>query len=196
MRIGVIGGSSALGGALAGWWAQAGHEVVASGPGAAELRGVRLASPREAAGFGDAVLFAPDWKVAHDLLDETGAALAGKPVLDATNPEPAPIVRGSGLAQLSEWSPEAHWVKAFNTLPVEVLDARRGRDPLLAEFLCTDFPDARRAASQLVRDLGMAPMFAGGSDAAWVTEVGPLQMREVDISDATALLARALEAPH
>ncbi|MFI5937538.1 NADPH-dependent F420 reductase [Actinoplanes sp. NPDC051494] len=181
MRIGVIAGHDEIGGALARWWTQAGHEVVASTPGAA--------GPAQAAAFGDAVLFAPDWSAAHGVLDQVGDVLAGKPVLDATTP---PLDEG-GLEQLTRWSPRVHWVKAFNTLPVEVLDARRGRDPLLAEFLCTDFTDARDTASQLVRDLGLAPMYAGGADRAWITETGPLHMREVDIKDATAYLAAALD---
>ncbi|GAA2479873.1 NADPH-dependent F420 reductase [Winogradskya humida] len=182
MRIGVIAGQGEIGGALAQWWTQAGHEVVAS-------IGDTGATVQEAAVFGDAVLFAPEWGAAHDALDLAGGALAGKPVLDATEPPPSE----SGLEQLALWSPDAHWVKALNTLPVSVLDARRGRDPMLAEFLCTDFADARATASQLVRDLGLAPMFAGGADRAWITETGPLHMREVDIRDATAYLAAALD---
>jgi 8-hydroxy-5-deazaflavin:NADPH oxidoreductase len=194
MRIGIIGGSDGIGGTLAGWWADAGHEVVAGAPGdvVAGLSGdgVHVAGLREAADFGEAVLFAPDWDVAHDILDDVGLRLSGKPVLDATHPG------ADGMAQLSQWSPQAHWVKAFNTLPPEVLDARRGRDPLLAEFLCTDFVDARRAAARLAQDLGLAPMYAGPSENAWVLETGPLNRREVDIRDATSTLASALSAPH
>jgi 8-hydroxy-5-deazaflavin:NADPH oxidoreductase len=200
MRIGIIGGSDEIGGTLANWWAEAGHEVVASAPGdvVAGLRddGVQRAGLRETADFAEAVLFAPDWDVAHDILDEVGPALSGKPVIDATHPAAAPVVGTVGMAQLSHWSPEAHWVKAFNTLPPDVLDARRGRDPLLAEFLCTDFVDARRAAARLAQDLGLAPMYAGPSENAWVLETGPLNLREVDIKDATATLATALSAPH
>ncbi|AGL17754.1 NADPH-dependent F420 reductase [Actinoplanes sp. N902-109] len=183
MRIGVVAGPGEIGGALADWWTQAGHEVVA------HLGDGGPASVREAAGFGDAVLFAPDWAHAHELVDLAGGALAGKPVLDATSPPPAQ----HGLELLTHWSPRAHWVKAFNTLPVEVLDARRGHDPLLTEFLCTDWPDARQTAAKLVKDLGLAPMYAGGADRAWLTETGPLHLREVDIQDATALLAAALD---
>ncbi len=193
MRIGVIAGHDEIGGALARWWKQAGHHVVTGTIDPADVGAdLRPVSVRQAAYFGDAILFAPDWDLAHDALDQARPALKGKPVLDATNP--AWPVEGSGLAQLADWSPEAHWVKAFNTLPVGVLDARRGHDPLLTEFLCTDWPDARRTASKLVRDLGLAPMYAGGADHAWITETGPLQACEVDIKDATAVLAEALHS--
>ncbi|WP_442875134.1 NAD(P)-binding domain-containing protein [Actinoplanes sp. NBC_00393] len=101
----------------------------------------------------------------------------------------------SGLETLIEWAPEAHWVKAFNTMPAEVLTRRRGHDPLLAEFVCTDQPDAREAASQIIRELGFAPFYAGGAKAARLTETGgPLQSREVDVQDATDALAEALTA--
>ncbi|MFI7597942.1 NADPH-dependent F420 reductase [Actinoplanes sp. NPDC049681] len=184
MRIGVIG-ADAISDTLALWWRQAGHEVALSSP---------AASVADAAEFGEAVLFAPGWAAAHDVLDRVGHALDGKPVLDATNPartRGGPPAR-SGLEQLAEWCPEAHWVKAFNTLPAEVLDIRRGHDPLLTEFLCTDHADARTTAAQLVRDIGLAPLYAGGADRAWLTESGPLRMREVDINDATAVLGQVL----
>ncbi|MEU4426253.1 NAD(P)-binding domain-containing protein [Actinoplanes sp. NPDC024001] len=101
----------------------------------------------------------------------------------------------SGLETLIEWAPEAHWVKAFNTIPAEVLTRRRGHDPLLAEFVCTDQPDAREAASRIIRELGFAPFYAGGAKAARLTETGgPLQSREVDVQDATEVLAEALSA--
>lgn len=99
----------------------------------------------------------------------------------------------SGLETLIDWAPEAHWVKAFNTIPAEVLSRRRGHDPLLAEFVCTDEPEAREAASQIIRELGFAPFYAGGAKAARLTETGgPLQSREVDVQDATDALAEAL----
>jgi predicted dinucleotide-binding enzyme len=91
------------------------------------------------------------------------------------------------------WAPEAHWVKAFNTLPTSILARRRGHDPLLAEFVCTDLVDARLTASKLIRDLGFAPVFAGRADTARLVETGgPLQMTEVDVQDATDVLANVL----
>ncbi|WP_306213978.1 NADPH-dependent F420 reductase [Actinoplanes sp. RD1] len=192
MRIGVIAGHDEIGGTLARWWKQAGHDVVTGALHPEELADdLKAVSVRQAAYFGEAILFAPDWDEAHDAVDLARPALRGKPVLDATHPV---LTGGTALGRLAEWSPEAHWVKAFNTLPVPVLDARRGHDPLLTEFLCTDWPDARRTAAKLVRDLGLAPMYAGGADHAWMTETGPLQACEVDIKDATAVLAEVLTA--
>jgi predicted dinucleotide-binding enzyme len=203
MRIGVIGAGE-LGGSLAQWWSEAGHDVLvstATGPGL--VPGDSGVSVPEAAAFGQVVLFAPEWAAAHDVLDAAGGALTGKPVLDATNPVVWTADHGyeralpdgfSGIETLAEWAPDAQWVKAFNTFSASVLRRRRGRDPLLAEFICTDSREARTAATHLVRDVGFAPIFAGGAHHACLTETGgPLQMREVDIVDATATLARAVE---
>jgi hypothetical protein len=150
----------------------------------------------EAAEFADVVLFSPNWKSAHEALDLAAPRLAGKVVIDATNPpEHLPGDRPSGLEMLMDWAPEAHWVKAFNTLPAGVLERRRGHDPLLAEFVSTEFRDARLTASQIIRDLGFAPFYAGGAETARLTEPGgPLQMTEVDVGQATDALAEAMTA--
>ncbi|MBG0562819.1 NADPH-dependent F420 reductase [Actinoplanes aureus] len=125
---------------------------------------------------------------------EVAAAVTGPPG-EAADRMLARAGGKSGLETLIEWAPEAHWVKAFNTIPAEVLNRRRGHDPLLAEFVCTDQPDARAAASRIIRELGFAPFYAGGAKAARLTETGgPLQSREVDVQDATDVLAEALTA--
>jgi len=203
MRIGILGAGE-LGGSLAEWWTQAGHDVVIGSAPAEHLTSgiAQIVSVPEAAAFGDVVLFAPDWVAAHTLLDAAAGALAGKPVLDATNPVVWSDENGyqravpddlSGIETLTAWAPDAHWVKAFNTFSPSVLRRRRGRDPLLAEFICTDHRDARGAATRLIQDVGFAPFFAGQASNACLTETGgPLQMREVDVADATAIFARAV----
>jgi predicted dinucleotide-binding enzyme len=200
MRIGIIGGGE-LGGSLAEWWVEAGHDVVVSSSEAAQGL-TRIVTATDAAAFGDVVLFAPDWVSAHSLIDATAGAMAGKPVLDATNPvvwsrehgyERAVPMGHSGIETLADWAPDAQWVKAFNTCTPGVLRRRRGRDPLLAEFICTDHRAARAAATRLIEDVGFAPFFAGGSVNACLTETGgSLQLREVDVADATAVFAQAV----
>ncbi|MEU4215001.1 NAD(P)-binding domain-containing protein [Actinoplanes sp. NPDC026623] len=200
MRIGIIGGGE-LSGSLAEWWKQAGHEVIVSSPADdRELTGIVTAT--DAAAFGEVVLFAPDWASAHTLIDATAGAMTGKPVLDATDPvvwstdhgyERAVPIGHSGIETLSDWAPDAQWVKAFNTCSPGVLRRRRGRDPLLAEFICTDHRAARVAAARLIEDVGFAPFFAGGVTNACLTEAGgPLRLREVDVADATAVFAQAV----
>ena len=200
MHIGVIGAGQ-LGATLAEWCVESGHDVAVTSRHPERLGGLvgRLgehgaAMPvAEAVAYGDAVLFAPDWPSAREVIDLAGDSLTGKVVIDATNPPEATPDGMSGLETLMRLAPEAHWVKAFNTLPASVLTRRRGLDPLLAEFVCTDLVDARLTASKLIRDLGFAPVFAGRADTAKYVETGgPLQMTEIDVQDATDVLAGVL----
>ncbi|GAA0529734.1 NAD(P)-binding domain-containing protein [Paractinoplanes ferrugineus] len=202
MHIGVIGAGQ-LGATLAEWCAQSGHDVAIASRHPQELLDMAgrlgdhvLAMPVEdAATYAEAVLFAPPWESAHEAIELTNGALAGKVVIDATNPGEATPDGRSGLETLMEWAPEAHWAKAFNTLPASVLARRRGHDPLLAEFVCTDEPVARRTATRLIRELGFAPYYAGTAETARLTETGgPLQMAECDVLAAKDILAHALTA--
>jgi predicted dinucleotide-binding enzyme len=201
MHIGVIG-AGRLGATLAEWCAESGHDVAVTSRHPERLgdvvdhlggHGSAMAVP-EAVAFADVVLFAPNWESAREAVDLAGDALAGKVVIDATNPvTPLGGGRTSGFETLIEWAPEAHWAKAFNTLPTTTLTRRRGHDPLLAEFVCTAHRDAREAATTIIRDLGFAPFYAGGPEAARLTEPGgPLQLSEVDVVHATDALAEAL----
>jgi predicted dinucleotide-binding enzyme len=200
MQIGVIG-AGRLGASLAEWCVESGHDVAVASRHPERLEHLvgRLghhvaAMPvAQAAAGSEAVFFAPTWSSAREAVDLAAGGLAGKVVIDATNPPEATPDGMSGLETLMSWEPEAHWAKAFNTLPATVLTRRRGHDPLLAEFICTDLPDARATASRLALDMGFAPFYAGGAETARLTETGgPLQMTEVDVQDATAILAYAL----
>jgi 8-hydroxy-5-deazaflavin:NADPH oxidoreductase len=200
MHIGVIGAGQ-LGATLAEWCVESGHDVAITSRRPEQLSGLvgrlgehsRAVPIAEAAAYADAVLFAPGWTAAREAIDLAGDGLIGKVVIDATNPPAAAPGGLSGLETLMSWAPEAHWVKAFNTLPASVLTRRRGHDPLLAEFVCTAEPDARRAATAIIRDLGFAPFYAGGPSVARLTEPGgPLQLTEVDVTQATDALAEAM----
>ncbi|GIM90657.1 NADPH-dependent F420 reductase [Paractinoplanes toevensis] len=200
MHIGVIGAGQ-LGATLAEWCAQSGHDVAVTSRHPEQLTDlagrlgdhVTAMGVADAAAYADAVLFAPTWESAHEAIDLTAGNLAGKVVIDATNPPEATPDGRSGLELLMEWAPDAFWAKAFNTLPTDVLTRRRGHDPLLAEFVCTDKPAARLTAARLIKDLGFAPYYAGGAETARLTETGgPLQLAECNVIDAKDFLAQAL----
>jgi predicted dinucleotide-binding enzyme len=198
MHIGVIGAGH-LGATLASFCAAGGHDVAVASRHPERLSDlVQQIGPHatalpvpDAAAFADVIVFSPAWETAPEAVALAGGAFDGKVVIDATNPTGPG--RESGLETLMHLAPRAHWVKAFNTLPPDVLTRRRGHDPLLAEFVSTEHRDARVAASRLIRDLGFAPVYAGGAETARLTETGgPLQLHEVDVFDAKDVLAEAL----
>jgi predicted dinucleotide-binding enzyme len=136
---------------------------------AAQLPGIRAAS-----GFASAVdgatavaLAVPAAAAVQELAGQLRAAVAGRTVLDMTNPgtgwPPAPVdPRLPGTAQELAWLlPEASVAKAFNTVPAVLLP-----HPTLGEVpvtvpIAADTPAAFDTAAELAEALGFEPVSAG-----------------------------------
>lgn len=178
MKIGIIGAGQ-IGGTLARLWVQADHEVLLSARDPVRVQGLAAAlgtralagHPRDAARFGTVVLIAVPFGAVPALAAEIGDALAGKTVLDAGNPYPqrdGPVVdevsrlgMGSG-GYTARLFPDAHVIKAFNTLHFETLarDAHR-TDGRWAIPLAGLHGPALEDAATLVRDAGFDPVIVG-----------------------------------
>jgi 8-hydroxy-5-deazaflavin:NADPH oxidoreductase len=178
MRIGIIG-AGMIGSTLAKLWVDAGHEVRVASRHSEKLSELverlgTLASagtPMDAAGFGDVILLTVPLKAVPDLARELRSSLSGKVVLDTGN---ASEQRDGDIARRASehpagsagWAaamfPEAHWVKAFNTVYFKTLEreAHRGGDRLGIP-LAGDDPDALRIAAALVDDAGFDPVIVG-----------------------------------
>jgi predicted dinucleotide-binding enzyme len=184
MKIGIVG-AGRIGGNAASLWAKQRHTVMLSysrEPENLEQRAsvigamASVGSVREAAEFGDVVLFSVPWARIDEVLEEIGSeALEGKVVIDTTNQfGPDGLVElpdGKTAAQVnSERMPSgAHYVKAFNTLTAGFQGSAAGRsgDERVAMFYCTDDDQARDTVKKLIREIGFAPIDAGGlADAA------------------------------
>src|SRR5690242_5211831 len=107
---------------------------------------------REAAEFGDVVLFSVPWSRIDEVLEEIGdEALDGKVLIDTTNQ-----FGGDGLVDLPDGKTAAQvnaermpdgvkYVKAFNTLTAGFQGAAAGRsgDERAAMFFCGDDDEAK-----------------------------------------------------
>jgi len=133
-----------------------------------------------AAPAGDIVILAVLFDSAVPVVREFGDALAGKIIVDITNPFNA---TGTGLAlphdtsiaqQVAEAAPEtAHVVKAFNTLFRHVL-AHGGPVDV---FMAGDDAAAKASVSAFIASLGMRPRDTGDLGMAhWVEGAGVLTM--------------------
>jgi 8-hydroxy-5-deazaflavin:NADPH oxidoreductase len=133
-----------------------------------------------AAPSGDIVIFAVLSESAVPIVGEYGKALAGKVIVDITNPFNS---SGTGLAipgdtsiaeMVAEAGPaSAHVVKAFNTLFRDVLAAGGPLDV----FLAGDGPEAKASVSAFIESLGLRPLDVGQLPMARVLEnAGLLQM--------------------
>jgi 8-hydroxy-5-deazaflavin:NADPH oxidoreductase len=176
MRIGVIG-SGNMGGALGRSFAAAGHDVAfsysrqrekleklarASGP-----RGRAADSIADAVADADVVLLAVHWSRVPVVLRSAGS-LRGTILIDCTNPMNAAdsaLVVGletSGGELVARRARGARVVKAFNTVPAELL--RAGAQVLReqpAVCYCGDDLGAKRVVARLVREIGFEPVDCG-----------------------------------
>jgi predicted dinucleotide-binding enzyme len=166
-----------MGGALGRAFAAAGHAVVfsysrdrAKLERLARARGARAraaSSPADAVRDADVVLLAVHWSRVPHVLRAAGS-LRGKVVIDCTNPMNAADdalavgLRTSGGEIVARRARGARVVKAFNTVPAELLRAGAG---VLAEppEVCYsgDDPRAKRVAARLIRDIGFVPVDCG-----------------------------------
>ncbi len=181
MRIGVIGAGS-LGGTVGRLWVQAGHEVFFASRQPEELipmvreLGPRASSgtARQAAEFGDVLLFAVPYDALPQLGRELQPALRGKVVLDACNDAPGSdnaLAREAALNGFGETSakylPGTRLVRAFSAVDATAIAASaRRQNAKLGVPIAGDDAEALALAAQLVRDAGSEPVPVGKLAAA------------------------------
>jgi predicted dinucleotide-binding enzyme len=133
-----------------------------------------------AAPAGDIVILAVLFEGAVPVVREFGEALAGKIVVDITNPFNATVTGlavpdGTSIAQLvADVAPAGtHVVKAFNTLFRAVLAAGGPLDV----FMAGDDAGAKASVSTFITSLGLRPMDAGDLTMAhWLEGAGLLSV--------------------
>jgi 8-hydroxy-5-deazaflavin:NADPH oxidoreductase len=144
------------------------------------LGGGATAGTFGAAPVGDIVILAVLFDSAVPVVREFRDALAGKIIVDITNPFD---ITGTGLAvphdtsiaqRVAEAAPaSAHVVKAFNTLFRHVLAQGSPVDV----FMAGDDAQAKASVSAFIESLGLRPRDTGGlSMAHWVEGAGVLTM--------------------
>ncbi|MDT5313790.1 MAG: 8-hydroxy-5-deazaflavin:NADPH oxidoreductase, partial [Mycobacterium sp.] len=117
---------------------------------------------------GDIVIVAVPYASAAAVVSEYGDALRGKVIVDITNPI-TPDSTGfltpegsSGAQEIAKAAPAgAHVVKAFNTLPCDVLAASSIEGRPVDVFIAGDDAQAKDRVSAFIESLGMHPMEAG-----------------------------------
>jgi 8-hydroxy-5-deazaflavin:NADPH oxidoreductase len=175
MRIGIVGAGK-IGSTVAKLWVDAGHEVRLASRHPEELQplvkklGTRASAgtPAEAGTFGEVVMLTVPLVAIPDLARDLASLLVGKVVLDTGNAyenrdgkvaaEAASHPQGSA-GWAAAFFPQAHWVKAFNTVYFKVLESEAHRDgDRLGIPLASDDRDALETAARLVRDAGFDPV--------------------------------------
>jgi predicted dinucleotide-binding enzyme len=175
-KIGVIG-SGNVGAAIGRSWARAGYDVMFSSRNlesdkklAAEVGAHASAgTPKDAAEFGEVLLFAVPYGALPELGKSLGGALKGKIVLDACNPFPqrdgeiANTARERGAGTVSaELLPGARIVRAFNAIGAARMGKAYEEPGKVGMPIAGDDKAAIEVASKLIRDLGYEPVLVGG----------------------------------
>jgi len=172
MKLAILGAGN-VGGALAASAVKAGHDVVLSAADpdhaatAAAAAGATAAGSNAAAvASADVVILAVPHAAVAGIAVDLGPALAGKVVVDATNPLNATfsdlVTSGvSAAEQLQAAVPAARVVKAFNTI-----FASRHADPVeagrpLDAFVAGDDAEAKATVGELASSLGYRVVDAG-----------------------------------
>ncbi|MGA2563553.1 MAG: NAD(P)-binding domain-containing protein [Steroidobacteraceae bacterium] len=176
LKIGIIG-TGKIGGALARHWASAGYDVFVSSRHPEELQSLvaqigphaRAGTPREAAAFGNVILVSVPYSAMPQIGEDLSAELAGKVILDTSNPVTArdgdmaieAQKKGAGIAT-AQFLHSSRVVRAFNCIPAASLANAANRAPeRLAIPIGGDDPEALRIAQKLVRDAGFDPVVVG-----------------------------------
>jgi 8-hydroxy-5-deazaflavin:NADPH oxidoreductase len=180
-RIGVIGAGS-LGGTVGGLWVRAGHEVMFSSRHPEELASMTrelgsrasAGTSKQAAAFGEILLFAVPYDALRDLGRELQGDLRGKIVLDACNPSVSNyevLARETQSESVGEMSakllPGTKVVRAFSAVDATSVAASFARQSdKLGVPIAGDDSQAVEISAQLVRDAGCEPVVVGDLAAA------------------------------
>lgn len=116
---------------------------------------------------GDVVVLAVYYPDAREAVEQYGDALAGKVVIDITNPVNESFdglvtpPDGSAAQELARSVPGARVVKAFNTTFAGTLSDGRVADQPLDVFIAGDDEDAKATVARLAEDGDLNPIDAG-----------------------------------
>lgn len=188
-RIGIIG-SGMVGIALANGLHRHGYQIMIGTNDATKRTSilektdgkVAIGTFAETAGYADLLILAVKGNIAEEALTKTGIGLlAGKTVLDATNPiSDGPPVNGvlpfftslhdSLMERLQALAPETHFVKCFscvgNALMVD--PDFGGEKPTM--FICGNNEEAKKRTTELLDEIGWEAEDMGKVEAARAIE--------------------------
>jgi 8-hydroxy-5-deazaflavin:NADPH oxidoreductase len=190
MKIGIIGAGH-IGGTLGDLLSSAGHAILYGTRNPAAVS-AKAGTPAEAAAYGKAVIFAGPFGAWPDFAQDNAAALAGKVLIDASNPYPdrdgpmaeAVVTSGKGsAAYVAELLPYSRLVQAFNTIYwIDLRDQAGRAGEKLAMPIAGDDAEAVAVAEMLSRDAGFDPIVVGGLD------------RSIDLDPGSPIYAKSMTA--
>lgn len=177
MKLSIIGKGS-VGGSLGGLLASQGHEVLYAGRGA---------SMAKVGMMEDATILALPFTSVKDIAQDIKANLAGKIVIDATNPlrkdwSPLEVVdkagSKSGAEAIQKLFPDSKVVKCFNTVFADNMKADIIAETNMTTFVAGDDKEARATVCQLAKSIGFDAVETGDlSTARYLESIAHLNIQ-------------------
>jgi predicted dinucleotide-binding enzyme len=167
--IAIIGAGN-VGAALATHWARAGHHIIIGSRNADDPRIQRVATsvratvvtPDEAAAAGTVVTYTIPGDALVPTIASHRGSLAGKTIVVPANLRSGAIPNLAQAAQ--DAAPAAAIIRAFNTIPWEILAASQIRgEPVDMLYVSSDGPTVE-LAEKLIADCGLRPIRVGAID--------------------------------
>ena len=188
MKVGILG-SGEVGQALGDGFVKHRHEVMLGtrepsklADWAARNPAARVGSFAETAQFGELIVLAVNGKASSAALGLAGPEnLAGKTIIDATNPiSDKPPVNGvlsfftkqneSLLEQLQQEFVDARFVKAFNSVGSDLMVNPRLEGGRPTMFICGNDAAAKKAVGEILDQFGWETLDMGAAEAARAIE--------------------------
>ncbi|MEV6156079.1 NAD(P)-binding domain-containing protein [Nonomuraea sp. NPDC052129] len=181
MNIGILGtGNLAV--TLGRAWASAGHSLLVTGRDPLHAKATadqigpvaKAVDPADLASQVDVLVVAVAWEGLRAALSLVGApegSLAGKAVIDCTNPvdyttgELKPVA-GSAATLVADTAPDAHVVKGLHLFAGASWPYVGPQESAPVVAICGDEPSALDRAAALIQDLGARPAVVGGLNCA------------------------------
>ncbi len=188
-KVGILG-SGIVGRVLAAGFIKHGYDVMIGTSDPSKLRdwlikdgaGAQIGSFEEVADHGDLLVLAVKGTAARDALDKAGKLnLDGKTIIDATNPiSDAPPANGvlqfftslddSLMEQLQRAFPEAHFVKAFNSIGNAYMVNPDFDGSIPTMFICGNDGKAKEEVTEVLTQFGWETEDMGTAEAARAIE--------------------------
>jgi predicted dinucleotide-binding enzyme len=207
LKIGIVG-SGRLGGTVGSLWVKAGHDVMFSSRHPEQLKEMtaklgpraHVGTVEQAIAYGNVLLLAVPYSALPEIGRDHAAGLAGKIVVDASNPvvrrdgEVAEEAHKNGVGPTSlKYLPGVRYVRAFNPVGTAELErqAERTSGAPLGMPVAGDDAAAVKVASQLVRDIGMEPVVVPLSRAMAFAPGTPIFGKAQPVEDLRKYLSTA-----
>jgi predicted dinucleotide-binding enzyme len=186
-KIGVLG-SGQVAQVLAKGFLDSGYEVSVGTSNASKLAEWKNKNPsahisgfKETANFGDLLILAVKGKAAEPLISSLAPFLAGKIIMDATNPiEEKPPVNGvlqyftaldeSLMERLQKIAPDAHFVKAFNSVGSIYMVNPSFPDGKPTMFICGNSEESKKEVASIITSFGWEVLDFGKVESARAIE--------------------------